>query len=259
MASKKSNRLKIEIPAEMSGLFHKHHDTTLADSSLADIDVVLVSIYLIDNVNKKAGAEYDKCRELFLSFGRKDINFRVNLSQAKKKALIREDDGKLFFLIGGLTRLRRVLGEIGKTPVYVIKSGENISAIKLFEEFLSTEIENDDLLLCDSHISHSTLFPFTILKSRIKSFRILTANIHDHDKFRDYRKRMGKELGFPIEVKVNNKIHDRFMICGDHCWSIGSSIKDFGNKDTIIREISEVVASIKDLFTERWNEATLFT
>ena len=259
MTSKKNKNLKVEIPPEMSGLLQRHHDVILADNSLIDVDVILLCIYLIENTNKKAGVDYKKCKEMFISLGRKEDNFRGNLSSAKKKSLIGERNGQLSLLIGGLKRIRQILGQIGKTPVYIIRSGENISAIKLFEEFLTAQIENDDLQLCDSHISHSTLFPFTILKGRIKSFKILTANIHDPAKFRDYKKRMVKELGIPVEVKVNNKIHDRFLISGDHCWSIGSSIKDFGNKDTIVREISEVVASMKDLFEERWNGGSLFS
>jgi len=31
--------------------------------------------------------------------------------------------------------------------------------------------------------------------------------------------------------------------------------KNLGNKNTTIREIGEVVSSMKDLFTERWNES----
>jgi len=65
---------------------------------------------------------------------------------------------------------------------------------------------------------------------------------------------MVRELNITIEVKVNQKIHDRFIISGKQCWSIGSSIKDLGNKDTTIREISEVVTSMKALFFERWTE-----
>jgi hypothetical protein len=56
------------------------------------------------------------------------------------------------------------------------------------------------------------------------------------------------------EIKINKKIHDRFIICGDMCWSIGSSIKDLGNKDTIVREINEVAFSLRHLFLQRWDE-----
>lgn len=256
MPSKKSEKTSLEIPAELSGLFRKYHDIVLVDNSLADIEVILASIYLIENANKKAGAAYGDCKKMFIALGRKEGNFRANLSQAKKKSLLKEDNRNLFFLVGGLKRIEQVFGQVGKMPVHVIKSGENISAIKLFEEFLASQIGDSDLLLCDSHISSSTLFPFTVLKGKIKSFKVLTANIYDSDKFKDYRKKMSKELGIQIEVKINQKIHERYIISKGKCWSIGSSIKDFGNKDTILKEISEVVASMKELFELRWNEGT---
>jgi len=254
MTSQKSEKVKIVIPPEVSGLLHRHHDTILADDSLTDINVILLCIYIIEYVNKKAGAKYNEIKELFVSLGRKEDNFRSNLYLAKKNSLVREIDRIVYFLSAGLRRTREILGQIGKSPVYVIKSGENFSAIKLFEEFLTTQIGNGEILLCDPYISSSTLFPFSVLKGKIKLLKILTSNIYDSDKFKDYKKKMIKELNIPIEAKVNKKIHDRFIISGKKCWSIGCSIKDLGNKDTTIKEISEVVTSMKDLFLKRWDE-----
>jgi hypothetical protein len=96
------------------------------------------------------------------------------------------------------------------------------------------------------------------LTPKLKSLRILTFQIQDHEKFREYRNKMQKEYGVMIKVKVSNKIHDRYMITGDKCWSFGASIKDLGNKDTMIREISEVVESMKGIFSERWDESPEF-
>lgn len=254
MTSKKSEKLKVEIPPEMSGLLHRHHDAILADGSLTDVDVLLMSIYLIENTNKKAGAKYNESKELFVSLGRNEDSFRKRLHQAKKNSLVKETDRILYFSSDGIKRIRKILGQIGKSPVYVIKSGENITAVKLLEEFLTIQIGYEEVLLCDPYISHSTLFPFSVLKGKIKSLKILTSNIYDSDKFKDYKKKMGKELNIPIEVKVNKKVHDRFIIFGAKCWSIGSSIKDLGNKDSTIREISEVVSSMRDLFFKRWDE-----
>jgi hypothetical protein len=252
--SEKSKKLRIEIPSEMSGLLQKHHDTIIADESLTDVDVILFSIYLIENIYQKTGTKYKLSKELFVSFGRKEDNFRKNLYLAKKNSFIREKDRNLYFLSKGLKRIKKILGQIEKTPVYIIKSGQNFTAIRLFEEFLFDEITNNEILLCDPYVSHSTLFPFSVLKGKIKLLKILTFNIYDSSKFKDYKKKMIKELKISIEVKVNNKIHERFIISDDKCWSIGSSIKDLGNKDTTIREISEVARSMKDLFFERWNE-----
>ena len=255
MTSKKRSDFKVEIPQEMSGLIQKHHDTLVADSSLSDIDVILTALYLIEHQNEKSGAKYDECKDLFVSFGRKEDNFRKVLHKGKKDSLLKESDRVLYFLSDGLKKIRKIFGQVGKSPVYIIKSGENFTAIKLFEEFLTSQFNGGEILLCDSHVSHSTLFPFSVLKGKIKSLKLLTTNVYDSDKFEDYKKKLSKELGIQIEVKTSQKIHDRFIIDGDKCWSIGSSIKDLGNKDATIREISEVASSMKDLFLERWKES----
>ena len=237
-----------------SGLLHKYNDRILADESLSDMDVLLLSIFLIDENKQKAGAKYGEVKDYFISFGRKYNNFKVTIHNAKKQSFIEDKDKIIFLLVKGLKRIRKFLGQIEKSPVYVIKSGENFSALKLFEEFLKNEINKNELLICDPYISHLSLFPFTILNGKLKSIKILTANIFDSTKFKEYAKKMKKEMSVSIDVKTNKKIHDRFMICGNRCWSFGTSLKDLGNKDTLFKEISEVSNSMKDLFLERWNE-----
>src|SRR5207245_11467089 len=111
---------------------------------------------------------------------------------------------------------------------------------------------------CDAYISASSLFPFLAVATKLKSIKILTFQVQDGEKFREYRNKMQKETSIVIEVKVSNKIHDRYLITVDKCWSFGASIKDLGNKDTIIREISEVTESMREIFLERWNESPDF-
>lgn len=245
---------QIKIPDEISGLVHKYNNQLLADDSLSDMDVLLLSIYLVEYLNKKSGVKYSTCKEFFTSLGRNEKAFAVYVQRAKKNNLIKDRDKNLFFLIKGLKIIRDILGQVEKAPVQLIKSGENFTAIKLFEEFLSNELKGEEILLCDSHISPSTLFPFSVLKGRLKSMKILTSNVFDSDKFKDYQKKMKKEMDISIEIKINKKIHDRYLICKNKCWHIGTSIKDLGNKDSIIKEISEVLDSMKNLFNERWIE-----
>ncbi len=244
-----------EFLKEFSGLVHQYHDRMLADDSLSDPAVLLLSVYLLEKKNKKSGAEYDQTKELFTLLGRKYPNFRVTVHNAKKNGLIDSEGKTLFLLIKGLKEIRKILGQVGKSPIHIIKSGQNFTAVRLFEEFLLSEIKSAEIFLCDSYISHSTLFPFSALRGKITLLRILTSNVYDSEKFDEYKKKMGREMGIIIEVKNSKKIHERFMICGDRCWFIGSSIKDLGNKDAVIREISEVTSSMKNLFLDRWDEA----
>ncbi|MGB8218369.1 MAG: hypothetical protein WCE94_13805 [Candidatus Methanoperedens sp.] len=248
--------MKLTIPPNLSGLLRKYNDGFLADDSLSDLNVFLLSLYLIEHKTGKSGASYKDLKELFVSLGRKEDSFRKNLFGAKKQNLVEEKEEAICFRIDGLKRIEKAVGQTEKTPVYLIKSGGNFTAIKLFEEFLTSEINDIEILLCDPHISSSTLFPFSVLKNKVKAIKILCSNIYDHEKFLEYKKKFMKEMNIPVETKVNNKIHDRYLICGKKCWSIGTSIKDLGNKDTIIRELDEVENSLKELFTERWNEAS---
>ncbi len=255
MNSEQNEPLTLTIPPEISGLIHEYYDRLLADESLADLDVILLSLYLIESKNKKAGVKYEDSKNLFVLLGRKEENFKANIYLAKKKNFIEAKDTILNFTINGLKRIRTLLGQVGKTPVYVIKSGQSFSAIVLFEKFLSTEIDAEELLLCDPHISASTLFPFATLTGKVKTIKVLTSNIYDNSKFEGYRDKMQRETGINIDIRVSRKIHDRYLISKERCWTIGSSIKDLGNKDTTIREISEVANSMRELFIERWNEA----
>lgn len=251
---------RFDLPEEASGLFHKNYDRILADESLSDKDVVLLAIYLLERENNKAGVPYADCKRLFVYLGRKaDPNYSVNIHNAKKEGLIEQKDSVLFFLGAGLKRVQDLLGLVQKKPVYVIKSGQSFTALKRLEEFLTQEVHSEDVSLCDSYVSSNTLFPFSVLTPKLKLLKILTFQIQDREKFREYRNKMQKEYGVMIKVKVSNKIHDRYMITGDKCWSFGASIKDLGNKDTMIREISEVVESMEDIFSERWDESPEFT
>jgi len=54
-----------------------------------------------------------------------------------------------------------------------------------------------------------------------------------------------------IEVRIFNEktLHDRYIISNGNCWSIGSSLKDLGNKDTIITKLEdEVRYAIEEIF-----------
>lgn len=254
MNSKNDEKIDFEIPQELSGLFHKHFDKMIIDNSLTNVEVLILSIYLIEHKKQESGVSYEKCKKLFDYFGRKVDSFGKAIYDAKAKSYIQEKDKILYFLSDGLAKLNEITGRIGESPVYIFKSGENFSSIKKFEEFLLINIDCQDIILCDSYISTETLMPFTVLMDKIKDLKILTTSIFDATKFNSYLKKLKKEFEITIEVKINNKIHDRYIICNNKCWTIGSSIKDLGNKDTVIKEISEVVKSMKLLFSERWNE-----
>jgi hypothetical protein len=253
---KREEDFKIKVPEELSGLFYRNYDRVLLDDSVSDKDALLLAVHVIEEQNGKAGVPYTECKGLFISWGRmKETNFHVAVHRCIRESLIERRDDLLYFLVGGIKRIRELLGQTGKAPVYIIKSGQHFTSVKLLEEFLLKEVTSSELLLCDPYISASTLHPFTVLKGKVSSIKILTTNVEDPCKFKNYIARMNKETKIYTEVKTNKKIHDRYLISGDRCWSFGTSIKDLGNKDSIIREISEIVYTLRGVFDERWNEA----
>ncbi|MBA7576706.1 hypothetical protein ES708_18547 [subsurface metagenome] len=245
-----------DIPEELQGLVRKHYDDFVIDETLTNLGVLLVCMHILEHEKNKSGSDYDECKRMFVQFGKKEDSFRKVLSKAKEQKLLTATDKTIKFLNKGLKKINEIASLKGKTPVYIIKAGENFSSIKLFEEFLVDQVDNDEILLCDSHISYETLLPFIPIKESIKSIRILTANIYDKTKFNAYLEKMKKEFKINIEVKENKRIHDRYIIFKNSCWSIGTSIKDLGNKDSIIQEVLGVINTLKDLFNERWNESS---
>ncbi len=256
MNSENKSLIPPELVERYSGIFVRYFDRVLLNSSLSDTDAFLVCVHIIDVRNKKSGAKYDEVRNLFVSLGRKYEKFRKIVHYCKKNELIEIDEKNkiIFFLHEGLKRLWKILGEIGKSKVYIVKAGKRFSAIRLFEEFLEEEISSNEIFVCDPYISDKTLFPFSILKGKLRIIKILTSNIFDRQKFFHYKKMLESEYGIKVEIRINKKIHDRFIIAGNKCWHIGTSIKDLGNKDTTIKDISEVYKSLRSLFEERWNE-----
>lgn len=250
--------MNLEIIPSISGLLHKYNDKFLADDSLSNVDVLLLSLYLIEKKNQKTGVTYTEIKEIFFSLGRTENNFNVAIHRAKKQNLIEEKEKAFYFLIQGLKQIWKILGKTEKSKVWILKSGEFFTSIKLFEEFIQNEIKDEEMLLFDPYISSNTLYPFSMLKGKLKTIKILTSNIHEEEKFKEYKKKFEKEFSINLQVKKNLKIHDRWLISGEKCWSIGSSIKDLGNKDTTIHELDGVKNSLTELFKFRWDEAEEF-
>ena len=103
-----------------SGLIHRYQDKFLADESMSNPDVLLLSIYIIDKKNRKSRAKDDEVKELFLSLGRKESNFRVAVTRAKKRSWVEYKNGQFSLLIGGVKKIREVLGQVEKLPVYLL-------------------------------------------------------------------------------------------------------------------------------------------
>jgi len=251
-------KLLQEEYSSISGLFHEYQGRLLVNSQLSDADVILLSYHFAAGYTKAPEVDYELVKSFFVAMGRREEAFgKAVYEYTKRKRYLDKKGKKLIILSEGYERLDKILGKLYEAPVILIKSGEQFSAIKKFEEFVKNEVKDEEILLCDPYISYSTIFPLDILKDRVKNIKILTSNITNEDKFKDYINRFKRETNINVEVRRNKSIHDRYLISGEKCWSIGSSIKDLGNKDTIIKEIDEVSDSLRQLFMERWEESEI--
>lgn len=258
--------VKIAVPnfirkhKQFSGLFRQYQDSFLVIDSITDQDVILLSILIVDDWRGKRGSpDLNALKALFSYLGRNIGNFWYNRTRLSKQGLVDESDGNFFITTKGLRVLEQDAGIIENTSVHIIKERENFTAVDLFKNIIIGLPKADRLMLMDEHISHQTLLPFVAIKNRVSFFDIITSNVHEDKKdFYSYIDKFEKETGAKINVKISHKSHDRILIAGDKCLEIGSSIKDLGNKDTIITDISVVGASMKYLFEERWAEAETY-
>lgn len=233
-------------------IFHEYHGEYLINDTLSDSDVLVIALFLREGLKKYP--EADKVKLAYLSLGRAFSTWDNAVKHATKDNLVEARGGCLFMLIAGLKRVEDIFGLSG-TKHYIFKSGKTFSAQKQFEDFLKAEIEKGEILLCDPYIDPSTLYPFLELLSKTDTLKILSSNISQKEKFETCLKRLQEERGNLVQVKINQKLHDRYLISGSKCWLIGTSIKNLGNKDCIIKETSEIAQSLTELFWERWKES----
>ena len=148
-----------------------------------------------------------------------------------------------------------VVAKNGKRT-YTIKAGTKDAGINLFNDLLSNAGHfPEEILLCDPYISSQTLKLFVVFKGKVKKVKILASNIKKNGiKFSLDKRYIEMSCGVSFEIKQNPNLHDRYMLFGDRCLLIGSSLNYLGNKDTTVIEDNELLTGHKKLFEERWDE-----
>ena len=139
---------------------------------------------------------------------------------------------------------------------YVIKAGTKDAGVTLFNNLLlNTKPFPEEILLCDSYISSQTLKLFSVFRGKVKKIKILTSNIKENKvRFALDKIQIEMSCGFSFEIKQNPNLHDRYMLLGNRCLLIGTSLNYLGNKDTTVIEDNELRIGHGKLFAERWNE-----
>lgn len=241
------------------------HDKLLLDDKPSDRTALLLSLYMCSNKNKQSEITYDEVRKLFVTLGRKEDNFAVNLFNAKKEGLVDEkQEGQVKLLslkVKGLKEVKDMLGETIGVKTWLIEGGKVYSGKKLFQEIVMSKI-GSTAKICDPYCGTRILDLISGIQHKCGIF-LLTQAIEQKESFKRELLDFSKEFQhLKIEVRIFNgkTLHDRYIISDGNCWSIGSSLKDFGNKDTTITKLEdEVRYAIEEMFNKRWQEATPFS
>ncbi|MGA3191145.1 MAG: hypothetical protein ABSD73_01370 [Candidatus Bathyarchaeia archaeon] len=245
-------------------IIHEFHDKLLLDDKPSDKTALLLSLYMCSNKNKQSEITYGEVRKLFVTLGRKEDNFAVNLFNAKREELVderQEGRAKLLSLkVKGLKEVKDTLGETIGVKTWLIESGKVYSGKKLFQEIVMSKI-GSAAKICDPYCGTRILELISGIEHKCAIF-LLTQAIEQKESFKRELIDFSKEFQhLKIEVRIFNgkTLHDRYIISDGNCWSVGSSLKDFGNKDTTLTKLEdEVRYAVEEMFDKRWQEATPF-
>jgi hypothetical protein len=245
-------------------IVHEFHDKLLLDDKPSDKTALLLSLYMCSNKSKQSEITYDEVRKLFVTLGRKEDNFAVNLFNAKKDGFVDErQEGQVKLLslkVKGLKEVKDTLGETIGVKTWLIESGKVYSGKKLVQEIVMSKI-GSTAKICDPYCGARILDLISGIEHKCEIY-LLTQAIEQKESFKRELTDFSKEFQhLKIEVRIFNgkNLHDRYMISDGNCWSIGSSLKDLGKKDTTITKLEdEVKYAIEEMFDKRWQEATSF-
>ena len=241
---------------------YEFQDKLLLDDTLSDSKALLICLYMCSHKNKKAEVNYSEVKDLFIDFGRKFNNFKVNLHNAKKNELLCEkieNTSKLLsFTTKGLKSVKDLIGEPVGIKTWVIEAGKVYSGKKLLQEIVRPHV-GSFLKICDPYLGARTLDFINDIDHKCK-VKLLTQTVENKGNFQRELKDFQREYpDIEVAVRVYSKstLHDRYMISDGSVWSIGSSLKDLGNKDTIVTRLGEEVEfALEEMFERRWQEST---
>ena len=259
------SKLDIYFPPEERESWKKYvqefHDKLLLDNELPDSKAILICMYMSSYKSNNAEIPYSELKNRFLEFGREINNFKVNLHNLKKQEQMCEKEvGETKFLYlttKGLKTVKELVGDVEGVKTYLIEAGKTYSGKKLLQQILANNI-GSSMNICDPYIGSRTLDFLTIIGEKCK-VNILTQTIENRNNFERELKDFRKE--FPlieVEVRVysSSALHDRYIITDGSVWSVGASLKDLGNKDTIISKLGdEVKSALQETFDKRWKES----
>jgi hypothetical protein len=246
-----SEALRREAEEKVAVLYRwfeeRHGKTRLEELGASNVWAKLINRKVITN------SDGEPCLEVSLTYSREKHDVTIHSLEDLGRKAQELRDSVFSHRVSKRGKYAQTGTRSRKTKPVHVPAGSPLTAKKKFEELLSN-IHNGEVLLYDGYVNHKTLYPLMVLKGRATALKILANKILDRQKFDDYRKDLETQLGIPVEVRTNTKVHDRFLINKGRCWKIGTSLKSLGGtKDTVIQEVD--AKPNEDMFWENWNEA----
>lgn len=131
-----------------------------------------------------------------------------------------------------------------KPKEVLIPAGRRIKAESELENLLSHKVQMY-LKICDPYVSKETLKYIEILPQGV-AVKILTSHIGSSGRFKKalnvVRRGRSVEVRRVTMSKGRTPLHDRYVLTKGRGWTVGTSLKDVGKKDTVISEIEDIGA-----------------
>lgn len=238
------------------------YDTIYIDEKkLAIKERFIFAIYMLCHKNKKSIIDKRDVHELFRLLGNiskenSSSYFNRYLKLNKKEGYIIEEKDGLSLSVKGFQKIKEILSDESPVKTFVIKKGEYYTGKRLAQELIFNKL-NGTIRICDPYIAIRTFDLFTEIKQAVE-IRILTSTIESENTLKNYLNDFQKQYNHKIIIKKvqNKEIHDRYLIFNNTAISFGTSLKDIGNKDTIISYLPEdIIEALVELFEIRWNDA----
>lgn len=233
------------------------------DKKLAIKELFILAIYMLCHKNKKSIIDKKDVQELFRWLGNiskenSSSYFNIYLKLNKNDDyIIKEKDG-LSLTIKGFQKIKEILSDEFPVRTFIIKKGEYYKGRRMAQELIFNKLSGM-IRICDPYIAVRTFDLFTEIQQEAVEIRILTASINESENtLKNYLDDFQKQYNHKILIKKvqNKEIHDRYLIFNNTAISFGTSLKDIGNKDTIITYLpEEIIEALAELFDIRWNDA----
>ena len=113
----------------------------------------------------------------------------------------------------------------------------------------------------DPYIDETTLELLLSIPAGIPTrlLTVFTGGEEERRLRRTYRKFKEERPQFEMKKCKSGLIHDRFILTETQAWNVGSSLKDFGKKLSVITELStELKSNVEKTFDDIWKKARDF-